>query len=145
MYGIEAKEETKMYLGLLNAREKELFLGLAQHLIWVDGENSKEEQQMLLNYCEEMNLPYINEPVQATDEEIIAELIQMSTIQSKKIIIFELLGLALVDGHYDKKEKEMLRVMNEHFGIGDDFGIRCEELIRSYIKLQKEIEEVVLK
>lgn len=35
--------------------------------------------------------------------------------------------------------------MNEHFGIGDDFGIRCEELIRSYIKLQKEIEEVVLK
>lgn len=134
-----------MYLGLLKAREKELFIELAKHLVLVDGENSKEEQQMISNYCKEMRISYVKESNEVTGEEIITELAQISTIQSKKIISFELLGLALVDGRYDEKEQEMLQKMNEYFGIADDFGRKCEELITGYIKFQKEIAEVVLK
>lgn len=134
-----------MYLGLLSVREKELFIGLARHLILADGDNSKEEEQMLVNYCEEMRISYERKMAEMTDKEIIAELAQISTIQSKKIISFELLGLALVDGHYDREEQKMLQQMNEDFCISEDFGKRCEELIRRYIKLQEEIEEAVLK
>lgn len=134
-----------MYLGLLNAREKELFIGLVQHLVLADGENSDEEQKMILSYCEEMHMPYVKEFTQMAEKEIVEELVQISTIQSKKIISFELLGLALVDGRYDAKEQEMLQEMNERFGIADGYGKECEELIADYIELQKKIEKVVLK
>ena len=144
MCGIKTKEDTKMYLRLLSKREKELFIGLAQHLILADGENSVEEEKMILEYCEEMHIPYEKDSIKMTEKEIIEELAIISTFQAKKIISFELMGLALVDKCYHEKEQEMIQGMNKCLKIDDDFERKCKELIIGYIKLQNEIEKFIL-
>lgn len=142
MYRIKTKEETKVYLGLLSEREKELFMGLAQYLISADGENSVEEEKMILAYCEEMQISYENDFTKTTEGEIIEEIEKISTIQAKKIISFELMGLALVDGCYHGKEQEMIRKMNKSLELDENFEEKSRSLIMDYITLQKEMEKL---
>lgn len=68
----------------------------------------------------------------------------MQCAQIKKIIIFETIGLALVDGNYDKTERTIIEQMAKTFEIKESYTKECEQLLEEYLKLQNRINQTVL-
>lgn len=134
-----------MYLTLLNKKEQDLFLDMAFELVFSDGEYTKEEKQMVSDYCDEMKIP-LREAKEddKTIEDILSIIKQNSDKRVQKIIIFELIGLAMADGNYDDKERAMILNMEKVFEIELEFAEECEKILMEYIKFQERINELVL-
>ena len=76
--------------------------------------------------------------------EIIQLLNAMCTNKEKKIIIFETIGLALVDGNYDKTERTIIEQIAKTFEVKESYTKECEQLLEEYLKLQNRINQTVL-
>ena len=127
-----------MYLIMLDEKEKEAFLGIAYALTSADGSFSDEEKSMISAYCDEMAIRDVDSPIRSMDESV--EIIRTSSsMQVKKIVIFEIVGLALVDGNYDESERELIVKIEKDFDISAGFSDDCEKLIREYLDLQSNI------
>ena len=133
-----------MYLALLNKREKELFLGLAYDLASADGDYSTEEQAVMNEYCQEMQFEFQINTMVKKAETIIDEIKKSSSDKVKKIFIFELIGLAMADGHFDAKERKLINKMEEEFDVESGLAKRCEEILTEYIAFQGRINQLIL-
>ena len=132
-----------MYLSLLNKEEKEVFLGMAYHLASVDGNYSEEEKAMIDGYCQELQCTFDEETMIKPIGEL-RKRIKNSSEKTKKIFIFELVGLAMADGKYDNDEKEIIGQMIMEYGLNSDFASKCESLLNEYIEFQSRINNLVL-
>lgn len=132
-----------MYLAVLNEKQKKLFLELAYDLVFIDGKYSTEEQNMMKEYCREMNLDFSVCNLHREINNILNELVVECTAYEKRIIVFELIGLALVDNRYDKKEKELIRLVMDRFDIVEEFEKKCEDMLAEYLILQKRMNDIV--
>ena len=133
-----------MYLSLLKPEEKSLFLGLAYELASADGSYSNEEKLIIESYCNEMQIEFNKELMVNSIDEILKKIVEISDDRTKKIIIFEVIGLAMVDGTYAESEKSMILNMEKLFGIGNSFVKRCENVLYEYIQLQEKINKLIL-
>ena len=127
-----------MYLIMLNDEEKELFLELAYQIAFSDGSFSEEEKNIIGEYCKEMSIPVIDRKGLSIDA-ILDRFSQISSAQTKKIIVFEALGLVLVDQIYHENEKRIIDLMVEKFGMKEEFVTECEVVIKDYISLQSRL------
>lgn len=133
-----------MYLSLLNDRQKQLFLMLSYNLANSDGDFSEAEQLMINSYATEMGIsPNINNSF-LDDSQIIDELEKSTGKREKKIIIFELIGLAMSDSSYNALEHETIRKVATKFAIDAAFEEYCEKKISEYLMFQNSLNEVVL-
>ena len=133
-----------MYLSLLNNYQKSLFLSLALYLANTDSDYSKEEHEVIQSYCNEMNITE-NSFIPFTNiTEIISKIDESSNTQEKKIVIFEAIGLAMIDNDYSDNEKKLIQLINTYFGFDETFIIKCEELVNRYLIFQKEINNHIL-
>ncbi len=133
-----------MYLSLLNNYQKSLFLSLALYLANTDSDYSKEEHEVIQSYCDEMNITE-NSFIPFTNiTEIISKIDESSNTQEKKIVIFEAIGLAMIDNDYSDNEKKLIQLINTYFGFDETFIIKCEELVNRYLIFQKEINNHIL-
>lgn len=133
-----------MYLSLLNNYQKSLFLSLALYLANTDSDYSKEEHEVIQSYCNEMNITE-NSFIPFTNiTEIISKIDESSNTQEKKIVIFEAIGLAMIDNDYSDNEKKLIQLINTYFGFDKTFIIKCEELVNRYLIFQKEINNHIL-
>ena len=57
---------------------------------------------------------------------------------------FELIGLCLADGNYDKSEKEFINNLCSELNVENVYSDKCEEYVRDYLKLQLKINELVI-
>lgn len=134
-----------MYLTILNKKEQDLFLDLAFELVFSDGKYTEEEKKMVSDYCDEMKIPLREmKEDDKTIEDILSIMKQNSDKRVQKIIIFELIGLAVSDGNYDDKERGMILDMESAFKIEEKFAEECEKILNEYIKFQERINELVL-
>lgn len=133
-----------MYLGLLSKNEKELFLGLAHYVSISDDIIGAEEKEMLKAYCIEMNLPLDYEKPSKPINRIIEEISSVCSDKSKKIIVFELIGLAYSDKNYDETEKQLIINIVESFSLDKNYLQKCEEIVKEYITFQTKINNMVL-
>lgn len=133
-----------MYLSLLKENEKELFIGLAYDLASTDGDYSNEEKVIINGYCQEMKIIFDEKNMIKAVEDIVDEITKKSDDQIKKIIIFELIGLAMVDGNYDENERVLIKQIEEKFMVGNGFADKCEGVISEYIAFQSKINQLVL-
>lgn len=134
-----------MYLKMLNESQKELFLELAYDLAVADGNYSSEEQKIIAGYCEEMQMNYGQKLSTRPINEII-ELIRKGCQEcEKRIIVFEAIGLAVIDSKYDKSERKIIESMIETFELENGFEIECEELIKEYMELQNRMNKLVIR
>lgn len=134
-----------MYLALLNENQKHLFLEAANYLSLLDGEKSFDEQKMIEAYCYEMGMDLNFEVGKITSsDEIVNSLVESCGEKEKKIIIFELIGLAVADGCYDKEEKTWISEVRRKFGMSEEFGVNCEKMIQEYIVFQNQLNELIL-
>lgn len=109
-----------MFLSILNREERECFLNLAINIAHIDGNFSDTEKVQINAYALEMGLTLKDKmDYSKTNDELIAELSKSDTT-AKKAIFAEIIALALVDGMHSAEE-ELLNVMQNKFGLDDEF------------------------
>lgn len=133
-----------MFLSLLNTDQKRLFISLAYDLSTSDGNFSENEKIAIKSYFIEMDIEVALEDVDKDIENVISEININCGIREKKIIVFEIIGLAMADLHYDDEEKEIVRKALDTFGLDAEFGEFCEKKLSEYLNLQEELNSIIL-
>lgn len=133
-----------MYLALLGKEEKELFLGLAYNMAASDGYYSDVEKETIAEYCKEMQIDFNENTMIKPIEKLLNRFNEISDGKIKKIIVFELIGLAMVDNNYNVEEKKLMKKIEEAFGIEQGFDEKCELIISEYISFQQKINQLIL-
>ena len=134
-----------MFLAELLENEKKLFWELANELVFVDGQIEDGEIEMMEAYRKELgDESYLIEKPSCTIGKIPASKNVLEE-KKKKIIYFELLGLAYADKEYVDSEKIMLHDLKKEFHISDadekDMQEIIEKITDSYLKLGKILNE----
>lgn len=133
-----------MYLSGLSEKQKNLFLELAYQLALIDNDYSEKEKIMIKSYCDEMGMEVPAAIRAGSIEETIAVMNNGCTALEKRIIAFEMLGLAMVDGNYDEAERRVLDEIMRVFEVGEDFAQKSEKLLDEYIGIQNRMNTLVL-
>ena len=133
-----------MYLALLNENEKVEFLELAYNLATIDGDYSEAEKNMIAGYCQELQIEFDEKAMVNPMDELIKKIAQNSNEKTKKIIIFELIGLAMADENYDNDERKIIANMENEFGVPGNFANTCENILNEYITFQNRINSLVI-
>ena len=94
---------------------------LREIIITTKIENKKEAAYKLLielieDYKEELKLPKDYEMKNISYEDIM-KVLSKATVRNKRIIYFEILGLALIDGDYEAREIELLEKIEKDLNI----------------------------
>ena len=121
-----------MYLALLNEEKKKLFLDLSYCIASADGVYSDDEKLMISSYQQEMNNFYDPARSKKNVKDVIAALAKNCSKQEMKIIVFEAIGLAVVDGIYDDSEQAIIHLLTEVFQMDASFPDECEKIINEY-------------
>lgn len=104
-----------MFLHELNKEESIAFINLVKEFANIDEIFAKEEENLIDDYTKELSLEECN--IDKLTLEEVEETLKNSNERAKKIIYFELVGLALVDGEYEHKEKVFLNNLAYSFNI----------------------------
>lgn len=134
-----------MFLNKLDNSLKNLFLEFGYIIANADGNFSTPERELLKSYCTELQIDYnLDEKKSPSEEEIISKIKEISKEQERRIIIFELVGLAMTDGDYSELERNIIKNAQKEFGFSEDFEKLCEILIDRYLKIQIDMNSLVL-
>lgn len=133
-----------MYLSLLTPELKNDFLDLALILTSADGVITDEEKTMIIEYCNEMNISLNNDVPPLPLNQLLDDISEKSDKRQKKIILFELTGLALSDSDYDISEKKIIELAAVYFDLDSSFLKSCEDVIKKYNILQNKINDIVI-
>lgn len=131
-----------MFLNQLDYQEKKMFLDLCIHVAKANDELAKEEKELISSYCSEMQLPaielYETEPLST-----VLDYFSLADKHVKKIVMFEALGLAYVDGSFDEKEEEMVLKIRDSLGITKKDYDKIFKAINDYYKMIIDLAKVV--
>ena len=165
-----------MFLKKLKSENQEKFLQLACILCHADGNYSEPERQMMRLYAAEFEREdgvSIIEKIEAEEEthtqagekdfqlayrfrSIIEEVKENSDMKERKIILFELLGLAYADKSFSESENKLIKDAHEALEFKADAFARVNDMkhyfditevgdmFTRYIDLQKEMTRYVL-
>lgn len=133
-----------MYLNLLNRRQKDCFLGLAYNVSNADGDFCEQEHQLLESYCKEMEIEYTEATAKKKIDDILAEITTIFNEKTIKIVLFELIGLVMVDKKFDDLERDLINKIISFFPIDSNFLQQVETLVLSYLDLQNSINALIL-
>lgn len=131
-----------MLLDELTMEEKKAFWNIANVLASVDG-SVMEEESILNQYNEEMgvNFAFIDASLVDVKKEI--ENIKSGSLRSRKIVYFELFGVAYADTEFDDKEKAVLDEVSAGLDIADDDREVLEQSVKTIYDTYRKIGEVL--
>lgn len=132
-----------MFLNGLNDRQKSLFVELAIKAAESNGIVLLEEKNMLKAFAMEMGIRPVYKTERKT-EEIIEEIIKISSERDLKIIVFEILGIIISDNDFDEKEKAFVNHLVERCNLDTGLIDKMIVLLGKYAAVYKEIVDVVL-
>lgn len=129
-----------MLLSVLRPEDRENFLSLIYQIAKIDGEYSEVEKEIVENYKLKLGLPYIRL------DKAIPELIDYFTnkeISLKKVVLFEAYALIISDDKLDKKESEVLSLIEGKFTVGQDTDKAIKAAVAERKKLYDRINEIL--
>lgn len=132
-----------MLLGQLSENSKKLFLQLEMLLANIDGSFSTSEKELIERHCKEMGIYSADYGADISLDETVKNIYENMSIKEKKIILIELITLAVIDGVYDDKEKELVDSLRKMLGIPEEVGVQALELVQRLVKVSAEIENFV--
>lgn len=132
-----------MLLGQLSADNKRLFLQLEMILSNIDGNISTSEKELIKRHCKEMGIDSADYGVDISLDETVKAIYENMSVKEKKIILIELITLAVIDGVYDDKEKELVDSLRKMLGIPEEVGNQALNLVERLVKASAEIENFV--
>lgn len=121
-----------MFLSELNKNESVNFISLIKNLAVIDNMFSKKEEELIAEYKTDLGLSH-DEIKELSFEESVSQL-KSSSFRIQNIIYFELTGLALVDGVFDKEEEGFLDNLAKAFEITLDKQL-------SYLDFFKQVKD----
>jgi len=114
-----------MLLMKLESSEKFAFLQLAQYLARVDDSFGEKEEEILIEYCVEMGIDYV-EAFEADSFCLEENLDKYKSKKSQKIVLLELMILIHIDNNFHVCEQEIIKKITDKFKItledADDFS-----------------------
>ena len=122
--------------------EKKAFWNIANVLASVDG-RVMEEESILMQYNEEMGVNFAFIDASLVDVKKELESISESSIRSRRIIYFELFGVAYADTEFDEKEQQVLAEVADALGIADDIRNTLESSVKNIFDTYKKLGEVL--
>lgn len=108
-----------MYLGELNEKQKNRFLDLGLSLAATDGDFSDVEKNAIHLLCDEMRIED-RYTAEVSQDEAIGFFASEADRRVQRIVIFELLGIAMADNVYHSGERELIAKAADAFSIGYD-------------------------
>lgn len=133
-----------MYLSLLNTEQKKLFLSLAYNLATSDGDFSENERQVIKSYSVELEMELNLKDVDRDLSRVIQNINLICGFREKKIIVFEMVGLAMADYSFDTGERAIVKKAISVFDLDSDFGDYCENKLTEYFNLQNDLNTRIL-
>ncbi len=132
-----------MFLQMISDKQKDLFMKLAIKAAEVNGIVEYEEKNMLKAFSIEMGIqPLYN--TEASLDSIVSELKELSDEKSRRIILFEILGILISDSEFDDKEKSFVDELTKAFSISVEQKNDMIGLINEYLNVYKKISKVVI-
>ena len=139
-----------MLLMKLEAREKFAFLQLAHYLARVDNNFGKEEEEVILEYCDEMGI----ENIYSFDMDsfnLEATLNNFKSQRSRKIVVLELMILVHIDSVFNINEQILIEKISQNFGIStkdlNDFSSWGKSVAKLYevakVYMSDDYEELI--
>ncbi|MCM1494133.1 MAG: hypothetical protein NC180_13070 [Muribaculaceae bacterium] len=132
-----------MLLGQLSEKNKKLFLQLEMLLANIDGNFSASEKVLIEKHCREMGIDPADYNVNISLDETVNDIYENMSVKEKKIIFIELITLAVIDGVYDDKEKELVDSLRKMLGMPEEVGNQALQLVERLVKVSAEIENFV--
>ena len=131
-----------MLLDELTMEEKKAFWNIANVLASVDG-RVMEEVSILNQYNEEMgvNFAFIDASLVDVKKEI--ESIKSSSLRNRKIVYFELFGVAYADTDFNDNEKAVLDEVSAGLDIAGDVREVLEQSVRTIYDTYRKIGEIL--
>ena len=139
-----------MLLMKLEAREKFAFLQLAHYLARVDNNFGKEEEEVILEYCDEMGIENIDS-FDMDSFNLEATLNNFKSQRSRKIVVLELMILVHIDSVFNTNEQILIEKISQNFGIStkdlNDFSSWGKSVAKLYevakVYMSDDYEELI--
>ena len=139
-----------MLLMKLEAREKFAFLQLAHYLARVDNNFGKEEEEVILEYCDEMGIENIDS-FDMDSFNLEATLNNFKSQRSRKIGVLELMILVHIDSVFNINEQILIEKISQNFGIStkdlNDFSSWGKSVAKLYevakVYMSDDYEELI--
>ena len=134
----------------LEAREKFAFLQLAHYLARVDNNFGKEEEEVILEYCDQMGIENIDS-FDMDSFNLEATLNNFKSKRSKKIVVLELMILVHIDSVFNINEQILIEKISQNFGIStkdlNDFSSWGKSVAKLYevakVYMSDDYEELI--
>ncbi len=104
-----------MLLKELNKEQLKYFMKIINEFVTVDSNLAKEEEELIERYLKKLEIS--REDISKISTEEAMNYLCSAEIKIKKIVYFELLGIALIDGEYETSEVDYLEDIATKFEI----------------------------
>lgn len=131
-----------MLLDELTIEEKKAFWNIANVLASVDG-RALEEESVLKQYNEEMGTGF--DFVNPASIDVAKELgnIKSDSLRNRRIVYFELFGVAYADTELDEREQKILDDICSVLEIDSDVRASLEESVKTVYDTYRKLGEVL--
>ena len=133
-----------MYLRNLEEKEKIGFLELAYGIANSDNDFSHVEIDMLLLFREEMQISEEKYQIQKMTLEDSMDIFKESSINNKKIVVLEMLGIVLADEIIAIEEEDILNKMIVKLNLDSDFLEKSKKTVLNLKNAYKDLNELFL-
>lgn len=130
-----------MLLDQLTLEEKKAFWNIANVLASADG-RALEEESILEQYNEEMGTDFEYPDASQIDIKNELESIKASSAKNRKIVYFELYGVAYADTSFDDREKKVLDEVCLALSITDDVRETLESSVKTIFDTYRKLGDV---
>ena len=130
-----------MLLDELTLEEKKAFWNIANVLASADG-RALEEVSILEQYNEEMGTDFEYPDASQIDIKNELESIKASSSKNRKIVYFELYGVAYADTSFDDREKKILDEVCLALSITDDVRETLESSVKTIFDTYRKLGDV---
>jgi len=130
-----------MLLDELTLEEKKAFWNIANVLASADG-RALEEESILEQYNEEMGTDFEYPDASQIDIKNELESIRASSSKNRKIVYFELYGVAYADTSFDDREKKILDEVCLALSITDDVRETLESSVKTIFDTYRKLGDV---
>ncbi len=130
-----------MLLDQLTPEEKKAFWNIANLLASSDG-SSREEESILEQYNEEMGTGFEYPAADEIDLKKELDTLRGSSAKDRKIVYFELFGVAYADTAFDDREKQILDEVCLALSLTDDVRETLEESVRTIFDTYRKLGDL---
>lgn len=133
-----------MYLKELKVEEKQAFLLLAYSIAEADGIYADEEQILMSAYANECGIPF-KKPDNPIEIQDVLSSFEDSSERTKRIILLEIIAMALVDTKYEDEEKAIIEKIASSFSISNAETDKAVNICNNYLIIGRAINSFIEK